>query len=228
MHTQVKVWDWSLRVFHWSLPILLFLLWFSATQSSSFDRLEHHMILAQILMGLVIYRIIWGFIGTPAARFSRFLYGPGRIGRYAQSLLQRQPQHYLSHNPMGGLMVLVLLGVLAFQLLTGLFTTDDILFDGPLVAGTARETVRWMSGWHRTFFFDWILPLIALHLFAILLHKLLGEGLVKAMFTGRKPHTPHTQDAQNLCPESAAFPWARFGLAVILAVAPVVYIFHLS
>ena len=173
MNTEIKVWDWSIRVFHWSLPVLLFLLWFSATQSENFDALEHHMLLAQILMGLLVYRIIWGFIGTPAARFSRFITGPAAWWRYASALLKRQPLHYLGHNPLGGLMVVVLLGALGFQLLTGLFTTDDILFSGPLVNAADRDTVRWMSGWHRRVF-DWIRILVALNIGAQPWYKLLG------------------------------------------------------
>lgn len=224
MNTEIKVWDWSIRVFHWSLPVLLFLLWFSATQSENFDALEHHMLLAQILMGLLVYRIIWGFIGTPAARFSRFITGPAAWWRYASALLKRQPLHYLGHNPLGGLMVVVLLGALGFQLLTGLFTTDDILFSGPLVNAADRDTVRWMSGWHRRFF-DWILILVALHLAAIAVYKLLGEALVKAMITGRKPLDETAPDKRALQAE-ASFPWVRFAIALILSVGSVGYIFY--
>ena len=225
METSVKVWDWSLRVFHWSLPVLLFLLWFSATQSDNFDALEHHMLLAQILLGLLIYRIIWGFIGTPAARFSHFITGPRSWGCYAMSILRRQPKAYLGHNPLGGLMVLLLLGALGFQLSTGLFTSDDILFSGPLVNSADRDTVRWMTGWHKRFF-DWILILVGLHLLAIVMHKLLGEGLVKAMFTGRKPLHDAAPDQHKVLPELTSFPWLRFGITVIIAITCVWFIFY--
>ena len=225
MKDDVKVWDWSIRVFHWSLPVLLFLLWFSATQSQSFDALDHHMILAQILLGLLIYRIIWGFIGTPAARFSRFLTGPASWWIYASALIKRQPIHYLGHNPLGGLMVLVLLGALGFQLLTGLYTSDDILFQGPLVSSADRDTVRWMSRWHKNFF-DWILILVALHLTAIALYKLMGEGLVKAMFTGKKPMIESAPDKAKLLPAPESFPWIKFAIAVMIAAGIVYYLFH--
>lgn len=225
MKDEVKVWDWSIRVFHWSLPILLFLLWFSATQSENFDALEHHMILAQILLGLMIYRIIWGVIGTPAARFSRFITGPTTWWVYASSLLKRQPIHYLGHNPIGGMMVLILLGVVSFQLMTGLFTSDDILFSGPLVNSVSNDTSRWMSRWHKSFF-DWILVLVALHLIAITLYKLLGEGLVKAMITGRKPAIDNAPDQKKVLPAPEKFPWGRFVIAVVIAGGIVFYLFH--
>lgn len=225
METSVKVWDWSLRVFHWSLPVLLLLLWFSATQSESFDALEHHMLLAQILLGMLIYRVIWGFIGTPAARFSRFVTGPGSWGGYAVSIMRRKPHAYLGHNPLGGLMVLLLLGALGFQLTTGLFTDDDILFSGPLSGAADQDTVRWMSGWHRRFF-DWILILVGLHLLAIAVHKLLGEGLIKAMFTGRKPLHDDALDQHKVLPAPTTFPWIRFGIAVVIAMACVWLIFY--
>ncbi|QEW08057.1 cytochrome b/b6 domain-containing protein [Nitrincola iocasae] len=225
METSVKVWDWSLRVFHWSLPVLLFLLWFSATQSENFDAIEHHMLLAQILLGLMIYRIIWGFIGTPAARFSRFITGPRSWRGYAMSIIRRQPLAYMGHNPLGGLMVLVLLGALSFQLLTGLFTDDDILFSGPLASTASQDTVSWMSSWHRRFF-DWILILIGVHLLAIVFYKLLGEGLVKAMFTGRKPLHDSAPDLHKLLPVPTTFPWIRFCIAVAITAACVGILFY--
>lgn len=225
MKEDVKVWDWSIRVFHWCLPILLFLLWFSATQSQNFDALEHHMILAQILLGLMIYRVIWGFIGTPAARFSRFITGPATWWVYASALLKRQPIHYLGHNPLGGIMVIVLLSAVGFQLTTGLFTSDDILFAGPLSNSVDRDTVRWMSRWHKNFF-DWILILVALHLTAIALYKLLGEGLVKAMFTGKKPMIDSAPDKEKVLPAPESFPWIRFVITVMIAAGSVFYLFH--
>lgn len=224
MNKPVKVWDWSIRVFHWCLPLLLFLLWFSATQSQNFDALEHHMLIAQILMGLLIYRVIWGFIGTPAARFSRFLVGPKTLIEYTQSVLTRKPLHYVGHNPLGGLMVIVLLGAVGFQLLTGLYTSDDILYSGPLYSSASRDTTSWMASWHHRFF-DYILILVGLHLLAILIHKLMGEGLVKAMFTGTKP-SEGARDIEKLEPEPTSFPWIRFVIAMVLALASVAYIFY--
>jgi len=213
---NIKVWDWSIRVFHWSLPLVLFALWYTRLNT------EVHMLFAQLLMFLLLYRIIWGFIGTPYARFRHFLYGPQAVLGYLKNFFSKGKPVYVSHNPLGGLMVLVLLGALGFQLMTGLFI-DDFLFPGPLYDQVSRSTANWMTDWHHVFF-DYLLVLIGLHVFAILIYKLKGEGLVKAMFTGRKKLHKEARDAQmgNL----QNFPWLRFGVALVLAALPVVWIFY--
>ncbi|SFX50413.1 cytochrome b/b6 domain-containing protein [Marinospirillum alkaliphilum] len=217
---NIKVWDWSIRVFHWSLPLLIFLLWFSQRNGN----LEHHFLFGQVLTGLLVYRVIWGFIGTPYARFSHFLRGPERLLVYVQNFFSSDKPLYLSHNPLGGLMVLVLLGAVSFQLVTGLFTTDDIFFSGPLYDTVSRSTSAWMSRWHHNFF-DWLLVLIGLHLVAILVYRLRGEGLVKAMFTGSKKTTRQPEDELSV-DTMQAFPWLRFALAVVAALLVVLVIFH--
>lgn len=217
---NIKVWDWSIRVFHWSLPLLIFLLWLSQRNGN----LEHHFLFGQLLTGLLVYRLIWGFIGTPYARFSHFLPGPKRVLTYVGRFFSADKSLYLSHNPLGGLMVLVLLGAVSFQLITGLFTTDDIFYFGPLYDTVSRSTSAWMSRWHHVFF-DWLLVLIGLHLLAILIYRLRGEGLVKAMFTGNK--APARQPEDELSAKAMqVFPWVRFALAALVALLVVLVIFH--
>lgn len=217
---NTKVWDWSIRVFHWSLPLLIFLLWFSNREG----HMDRHFLFGQLLLGMLTYRLIWGFIGTPYARFKHFLYGPKAFISYAKSFFTSSKQRYLSHNPMGGLMALVLMAAVLFQLITGLFTTDDIFTFGPLYETVSRSTSAWMSRWHYLFF-DWLLILIGLHLAAIALYKLRGEGLVKAMFSGKKEVAEQNQD-QLPAQAMESFPWLRFLLAVTLSVALVVFIFY--
>ena len=216
---SVAVWDWSVRVFHWSLPLLLFALWFTRLET------EKHMIFAQLLMGVLIYRLLWGFIGTPYARFTHFIYGPRSIGCYLLRFFQKDKPLYLSHNPLGGIMVLVLMGAVTFQLITGLFI-DDWIYPGPLNDLVARSTADWMGRWHHRFF-DVLLVLVGLHVTAILLYKIKGEGLLLAMLSGKKSLTPGQQaadlraDAKNL-----GFPWVRFGIAAALALVTVLWVFH--
>lgn len=218
---NIKVWDWSIRIFHWSLPLLIFLLWFSQSEG----HMDRHFLFGQLLLGLLVYRLIWGFIGTPYARFRHFLYGPKAFIAYAKSFFSSSKQRYLGHNPMGGFMVFVLLGAVIFQLVTGLFTTDDIFISGPLYETVSRSTSGWMSRWHYLFF-DWLLVLIGLHLLAILLYKVRGEGLVKAMFSGKKEVSKQDKD-QLAAQAMQSFPWVRFVFAVAIAVAVVVSVFYL-
>jgi cytochrome b len=220
-HRPVHVWDWSIRVFHWSLPVLLFLLWRSAG-----DDMEQHMLFAQTLLGLLLYRIIWGFIGTPYARFSHFIYHPGRIIAYLRAALTPHKPVYLSHNPLGGVMVLVMLGTLLFQAGTGLFATDDIFYEGPLYKYVSGATTSLMTDWHKSWFYQGLLLIIGLHILAILLYRLRGEDLVKAMVTGHKD-APADRVADMLELSSHAFPWLRFVLAAALSAGPVWALFNI-
>lgn len=218
---NIKVWDWSIRVFHWSLPVLIFLLWFSQDQGE----MDKHFLFGKLLLGLLVYRFIWGVIGTPYARFKHFLYGPKAFIHYAKNFFSKDKPRYLSHNPPGGFMVLVLLGAVSFQLVTGLFTTDDIFFSGPLYDSVSSSVAEWMTKWHYTFF-NWLLVLVGLHLFAIALYKWLGEGLVKAMFSGEKEASEKDEDLLTAEATQAAFPWLRFCFAVAIALSTVLVVFN--
>lgn len=214
----VKVWDWSIRVFHWSLPVLLFLLWRSAG-----DDMDQHMLFAQALLALLTYRIIWGFIGTPYARFSHFVYNPKHIVGYLVASAKPNKPVYLSHNPVGGIMVLALLATLLLQLTSGLYSTDDIFYNGPLYMYASSDTTSLMTFIHKKWFYYGILLLVALHVLAIVAYKLRGEGLVKAMVTGHK-QAPGERVVDKL--PHASFPWVRFVIAVALAALPVWVLFY--
>lgn len=216
---SIKVWDWSIRVFHWSLPVLLFLLWRSAG-----DDMDQHMLLAQLLLTLLMYRIIWGFIGTPYARFSHFIYHPKHIFRYFLASAKPNKPIYLSHNPVGGIMVLVILATLLFQLATGLFASDDIFYNGPLYMYTSGATTKLMTFLHKKWFYWGILLIVGMHILAIVMYRLRGEGLVKAMVTGHK-RVAVGRVADKL-PIHATFPWLRFVVALALAALPAWILFY--
>ncbi|HRJ51590.1 MAG TPA: cytochrome b/b6 domain-containing protein [Candidatus Thiothrix moscowensis] len=105
----VRVWDPLVRIFHWSLVASFAVAYLSAEEWESV-----HEISGYIAFGLILFRILWGFIGSQHARFSDFIYSPQAVIEYLRSLLTTHPKHYLGHNPAGGWMVvLLLLGVLA-------------------------------------------------------------------------------------------------------------------
>jgi cytochrome b len=105
----VRVWDPLVRIFHWSLVAS-----FAVAYLSSEDGEGLHEISGYIAFGLILFRILWGFIGSQYARFSDFIYSPKAVMEYLRSLFTTHPKHYLGHNPAGGWMVvLLLLGVLA-------------------------------------------------------------------------------------------------------------------
>ncbi|PKO50903.1 MAG: cytochrome B, partial [Betaproteobacteria bacterium HGW-Betaproteobacteria-21] len=133
------------------------------------------------IAGLLAFRLVWGVLGSTYARFTHFVPGPGRIKAYLRGQW-KEP----GHNPLGALSVLGLLGVMIFQVVSGLVANDDIAFEGPLYAIVSKSTSDWMSSLHRQNI--WIIGgLIALHVLAILYYAhVKKDNLVKPMITGVK------------------------------------------
>jgi len=113
----VTVWDPFVRFFHWTLVICIIGQFITAE-----DFQDAHVILGYVIIGLVLSRILWGFVGTKHARFNDFLYRPSTTIRYLKSLFNGPPEHYIGHNPAGGAMIIVLLLSLLVTTFTGLMT----------------------------------------------------------------------------------------------------------
>lgn len=184
-HDRMKIWDLPVRLFHWSLAALMAFSWWSGTRGG--DWLPLHERSGYAILTLTIFRMLWGIAGSESARFASFVRGPRAAFAYARSLAARRPPPYLGHNPLGGWMVLALLTSLLFQAASGLFATDDVAFSGPLAHDVGERTSELVTALHKLNF-DLLLALVALHLTAVLTHVALRrDGLLAAMFTGRKP-----------------------------------------
>src|SRR6266478_4571646 len=123
------VWDLPLRAFHWLFAVSILAAW--GTALLGFAWMKWHFWLGYWVMGLLVFRLIWGFVGPKHARFSNFLKGPSAVLRYARGLTGAgEPVCSVGHNPLGGLMVILMLILVAFQVCTGLFATDDIAWSG--------------------------------------------------------------------------------------------------
>jgi len=146
--------------------------------------MDYHMLSGYAVLTLIIFRILWGFLGGRYARFSSFIYSPARIINYLQSITAKQPSTIVGHNPAGGLSVLVMLVLLLGQGVTGLFTNDDIMLEGPLTHLVSYELSRSLTGIHETI--SWLLAaIITLHILAILFYRIVKkQNLVKTMITG--------------------------------------------
>lgn len=202
MHNEatIKVWDIGVRAFHWGLVAL-----FAAAYISGEVETETlHAWAGYLIIGLLAFRVIWGFIGSRHARFKDFIYGKHEILTYLKSLLSRHPRHYLGHNPAGGLMVLVMLITLSVVNWTGLMAYGSE-GKGPLAQVEASLiTTAIADSWEYESDHDhgegdefweelhegsvyFMLLLIALHLAGVGLSSLLHrENLVRAMITGYK------------------------------------------
>ncbi len=182
---QVRVWDIPVRLFHWSVVALVATLFVTAELLD--DAIELHAKAGYAVLALVLFRILWGFFGSRTARFIDFVRGPGTVLSYARTLPAREPHFIAGHNPLGGWMVVALLLGLLVQATLGLFSNDDILFDGPLSHLVTKETSDLLTGWHHELF-DGLLILVVLHVAAVAFHKIYkGENLTLSMLTGNKP-----------------------------------------
>lgn len=202
------VWDLPLRLFHWLLALSIFGSWLTA----ELEEMQLHFWLGYWIIGLLIFRVLWGVIGPKHARFTSFTPGPGRLLRYVKELAKGAAAQSVGHNPVGSLSVLAMLILVAAQAGTGLFTTDDIIWSGPYFPAVDGDTSDALSTFHRTNF-NWILALIALHLIAVAFYWLVKkQNLVLPMITGRKP--------ADVVPEAEAIPSSELvKAAVVIAIA---------
>ena len=177
------VWDFPTRAFHWLLLFAVAGAWFSGDN----EIWEWHARFGTAVLGLIVFRIIWGFCGHAPSRFAQFLVGWQALRTYVVSLIasakSRSHAPWFTHNPLGGLSVLALLGVLLMQTTSGLFSESDALFAGPFaiyfpILTEAAQEVHQLGA-------ELIMFLVALHLAAIIAHRwLFGETLVTRMWRG--------------------------------------------
>lgn len=209
----VTVWDLPTRLFHWILVALMIAQWLTAENSSTMD---YHIWGGYAVLALVLFRVIWGFVGSDTVRFSDFVRGPGAALEYVKALLRGETPLYLGHNPMGGWSILAMLVLLLVQAATGLFANDDILIEGPLYAWVSKGTSDWLTTVHK-FNFNLLLLVIAVHVSAVLFYLFVKrENLIHPMLSGRKRLPPDMikQTPRIVCP--------GLGLAVLaVAVAAV-------
>jgi cytochrome b len=209
--TTVRVWDLPTRLFHWALVVLLV---FSYV-TGQMGKLQWHMVSGKLILALLLFRIIWGFVGGEHARFAAFLKGPGETIGYLVATLRGAARRYLGHNPLGGWSAIAMLAVAVLQGATGLFATDDIYTDGPLRHLVSEATSARLTTIHK-YAVNLLLVLVALHVLAILFYLVVKkDNLTAAMVSGTKPFAPPEAPA----PARQAQAWAAWVvLAVSLAV----------
>jgi len=178
----VAVWDLPTRIFHWALVILVAFSWWSGEN----ERFVWHFWSGYAILTLLIFRIIWGFIGSSTARFTDFVRGPMAGIVHLRELLGRHELRDVGHNAIGGWMVVALILALLAQAVTGLFADDTILTIGPLGELVSSGTRDWLTDIHEVLI-NIILVMIGLHVLAVLAYLALRKtNLVKPMITGRK------------------------------------------
>jgi len=174
---KIAIWDLPTRLFHWLVVVLVALQWWTAEE----EMMDLHIVLGQIMLGLVLFRIFWGLIGGSTARFATFVKGPRAILAY----LGGRAKAGVGHNPLGALSVVALLALLAVQVGLGLFASDeDGLYSGPLAHWISFEASRILAERHEQMF-DVLLVLIGLHVAAILFYLVVKrDNLIAPMVGG--------------------------------------------
>jgi cytochrome b len=211
-HLSVRVWDVPIRLFHWGVVLLLATSW--VTQH--YNWMQLHFLSGYTMLTALLFRFVWGLIGSDTARFARFLRHPVAALRHLAALSRRHPDTEIGHNAAGGWMVLVMLLLLAVQVGTGLCANDQISTEGPLAHVVGDDRSDWLSHIHAVNF-KLIEVAVALHLLAIVVYRLLGYDLIRPMITGRK-RLPSALPAPRL-----ASP--RLALLVFLVAAAAVAVF---
>jgi len=184
----VKVWDLPVRLFHWIVVVLLVLQVVTGRIGGSL--MTYHAFCGYLMLALVIFRVLWGFVGSTHAHFASFLAGPAATWRFAKRLFSRQAVPQVGHNPLGGWMVMALVICLGLQAGSGLFANDGAEAMGPLTPLVSIDTSNALTEFHR-----WNLRLLvvlsSIHFAAVLFHLFVKkEHLTGAMFTGVK-HVPY-------------------------------------
>lgn len=199
---QVKVWDIPTRVFHWAL-VALVLLSYLTGEWGGFDfvmpvtkdliaNMTVHMYSGLAILTLVLFRVVWGFMGSTTARFSDFVAGPGAIIRYLGGLTKKAVKFTAGHNPAGGAMVVAVLVLLLVQAGTGLFAKEDDFFGvaGPLNGMISEDAAKTITSRHKQVW-EIIEILVLVHIAANIFYWLaLKQNLIVSMFTGTKPLPP--------------------------------------
>jgi len=201
---KVPIWDLPVRLVHWTLAGLIAFSWWSAEYH--YDDL--HIWSGLAVLTLLIFRLLWGVVGSSTARFATFVRGPRAVLAYL-----RGGWRGIGHNPLGALSVLALLGLVAVQTGLGLIASDeDGLMEGPLAGLVSLDASSSARDLHEDLF-NVLLAFIALHVAAIIYYKFRGRGLLKPMITGQG------EAEAGVRPMRKGKPWvAILCLAVALAV----------
>ena len=178
----IKLWDGPTRLVHWALVVLIGFAWWAGETG----HMDWHRWSGYGVIGLLVFRLIWGFAGSASARFASFVRGPRTTLAYLRTLPGRARTEVPGHNPLGAWSVLAILAALVAQVVTGLFAVDvDGIESGPLADKVSFDTGRTLAAWHHWAF--WALEvLVALHVAAVVFYLAYkGSNLVGPMLTGR-------------------------------------------
>ena len=179
----IRVWDLPTRIFHWLLAAAVVGLVITANVGGNW--MNWHLRLGYAVLTLLLFRLVWGFVGGHWSRFGSFLYAPSSVLAYLRG--RAKPEHRVGHTPLGALSVFALLLILLAQVATGLMSDDEISFFGPLVRFVSGDTVALATGYHKNVGKFIVIALVVLHVGAIVFYKWVKkDNLARPMVLGDK------------------------------------------
>jgi len=183
-HRPAQIWDLPTRMFHWSLVLLVGTNLFLVGPRGGIETVIHFVVGFSIA-GLLLFRLFWGFIGSPRSRFADFVRSWPVVRAYVERLRTFRPPPAIGHNPLGGWMIVLLLAMLAIMIITGLFASGRNAA-GPFAALIPVALTATLGGIH-SFVSNLLIGLIVVHIAGVAVDWFLtGENLVKSMLNGRK------------------------------------------
>jgi cytochrome b len=192
--SKVRAWDWPTRAFHWLLVFGIVSAWasFRYADKISDPTLIWHRWNGYFILVLIVFRLIWGFVGSSTSRFGAFVTWPWTAVHYALDLVRGRKRAFLGHNPLGGWMILILLTAVTVQGTLGLFSLEhNEMVAGPLKRLVAHETSEAITKLHVKGI-NVIFALVAVHITANILYGLIKKDpLITGIVTGRKPAEPY-------------------------------------
>lgn len=187
-HTRlqnVRIWDLPTRLFHVLLLVLIAGMYVTANIGNDWMRL--HFLMGYAVLGLLFFRIIWGFLGGYWSRFTHFVPTPNGLIQYVSALRHHKSEPAIGHNPLGALSVLALLFSLLLQVFSGFCSDDEISASGPWTALVSNNWVEWATFFHSEIGQVMLLCLIGLHVSSVIFYKWVKrEDLITPMIKGDK------------------------------------------
>ncbi|WP_165767109.1 cytochrome b/b6 domain-containing protein [Parendozoicomonas haliclonae] len=210
---SIRVWDIPTRLFHWLLVLSVAGLWYTGEEGD----MDRHVILGFVVLSLLIFRLFWGFWGGDLSRFKAFQLSPKTTIRFLKNGMKTD---YPGHNPLGSWGVVFILLCLTVQVVTGLFSNDSILFDGPLVRFVSGDFSSLMTTIH-SINFDILLGILAVHIAGVLFHIIFHkEDILQGMIHGRRKISSRYEE-----PDRGS--WEVLAVAILVAVMVITWMLDL-
>lgn len=217
---KIRIWDLPVRLFHWSLVVLMVVSYFTGRWGGEW--MKFHFWSGYAILTLLLFRIAWGFVGSTTARFSHFVRGPLAAFAHLREMFGKGP-HDVGHNPVGGAMVVVLIFAVLAQVAAGLFSADTDLgtVNGPLANLIADKAVDKATAFHK-YWVNVLLVLVGLHVLAAFVYLAWKrQNLIGAMVTGDKR-------ADQAVPPGTSLPVLKFAsgrlaISLLIVCAAIVY-----